>query len=123
VHAGGCAQLQSRTEIAEGLILEKQACAIGVLLIIFEARPDALPQIAALAIRSGNGLLLKARARPLRPLHASAACAARCMAGRLHSSPQHAWMPPRRLAAAHMPPMDAPALASRATVMQERSAL
>ncbi|GMI65856.1 delta 1-pyrroline-5-carboxylate synthase 2 [Hibiscus trionum] len=48
-----------KTELADGLILEKTSCPLGVLLIIFESRPDALVQIASLAIRTGNGLLLK----------------------------------------------------------------
>ncbi|KAL9230159.1 hypothetical protein vseg_005546 [Gypsophila vaccaria] len=52
-------QILKRTEITDGLVLEKTSCPLGVLLIVFESRPDALVQIASLAIRSGNGLLLK----------------------------------------------------------------
>lgn len=48
-----------RTELSEGLTLEKISRPLGVLLIVFESRPDALVQISSLAIRSGNGLLLK----------------------------------------------------------------
>ncbi|XP_010263775.1 PREDICTED: delta-1-pyrroline-5-carboxylate synthase isoform X2 [Nelumbo nucifera] len=48
-----------KTELADGMILEKTSSPLGVLLIVFESRPDALVQIASLAIRSGNGLLLK----------------------------------------------------------------
>ena len=47
------------TELDEGLILQKISCPIGVLGIIFEARPDVIPQICGLAIKSGNAALLK----------------------------------------------------------------
>ncbi len=52
-------QVQIKRELSKGLILEKKTVPIGVLGVIFESRPDAVMQISSLAIRSGNGVMLK----------------------------------------------------------------
>lgn len=46
-------------ELDEGLTLVRETCPIGVIGVIFEARPDALVQIASLCIKSGNCAILK----------------------------------------------------------------
>ena len=46
-------------ELDEGLKLYKVSCPIGVLGIIFEARPDVIAQISSLAIKSANAVILK----------------------------------------------------------------
>ena len=51
--------VKAKRELADGLILSQLTVPIGVLMIIFERRPDSMPQISALALASGNGLLLK----------------------------------------------------------------
>ncbi|MDI1489993.1 MAG: glutamate-5-semialdehyde dehydrogenase [Ramalina farinacea] len=48
-----------RTKLDDGLELERVTCPIGVLLIIFEARPEVIANIASLAIKSGNAAILK----------------------------------------------------------------
>ena len=47
------------TELDDQLVLEKVPCPLGVIAVVFESRPDAVPQVSSLAIKTGNGLVLK----------------------------------------------------------------
>ena len=63
-----------RTELDDGLVLRQVSSPIGVLLIIFESRPDAVIQIGSLALRSGNGVLLKGGSEAARSNRALIGC-------------------------------------------------
>ena len=52
-------RLQIHRELDENLVMQRVTCPVGVLGVIFEARPDAVIQISALAVKSGNGAILK----------------------------------------------------------------
>eukprot|EP00286_Rhodomonas_abbreviata_P022547 CAMPEP_0181302904 /NCGR_PEP_ID=MMETSP1101-20121128/8252_1 /TAXON_ID=46948 /ORGANISM="Rhodomonas abbreviata, Strain Caron Lab Isolate" /LENGTH=456 /DNA_ID=CAMNT_0023408399 /DNA_START=977 /DNA_END=2347 /DNA_ORIENTATION=+ len=52
-------QIQLHRELDQGLQMKRVTVPLGVLGIIFEARPDAAIQIASLGVKSGNGVLLK----------------------------------------------------------------
>ena len=52
-------RVRLRRLLDEGLELTQVTCPLGVLGVVFEARPDALLQIGSLAIKSGNAALLK----------------------------------------------------------------
>jgi len=47
------------TALDQGLVLHKESCPLGVIAVVFESRPDVVPQIASLALKSGNAVLLK----------------------------------------------------------------
>ena len=66
-------------EITEGLKLYRVTCPIGVIGVIFESRPDALVQIASLAVKSGNAALMKGGREALRTNQALAASIRRAM--------------------------------------------
>ncbi|HHP7231798.1 MAG TPA: glutamate-5-semialdehyde dehydrogenase [Xenococcaceae cyanobacterium] len=62
--------VQMHRELDTGLILKRVTCPLGVLGIIFEARPEALIQITSLAIKSGNGVILKGGREAIRSCQA-----------------------------------------------------
>jgi glutamate-5-semialdehyde dehydrogenase len=62
--------VQIHRELDQGLVLKRIVCPLGVLGVIFEARPDAVMQIASLAIKSGNGVILKGGQEAIRSCEA-----------------------------------------------------
>jgi glutamate-5-semialdehyde dehydrogenase len=66
-------RILARTLLVEGLVLEKVSCPLGLLAIIFESRPDAITQITSLAIKSGNGVILKGGSEVTRTMKATLA--------------------------------------------------
>ena len=52
-------QKQGTMELDDGLVLSRVSCPIGVIGAIFESRPDAVPQISSLCLKSGNAVILK----------------------------------------------------------------
>ena len=49
----------SAMELDDRLVLYKETCPLGVVGVVFESRPDVVPQIASLALKSGNAVCLK----------------------------------------------------------------
>ncbi|MBW2974884.1 glutamate-5-semialdehyde dehydrogenase [Candidatus Woesearchaeota archaeon] len=52
-------RILQKTELDKGLVLNKISVPIGVIACIFESRPEVVVQISAIAIKSGNAVLLK----------------------------------------------------------------
>jgi glutamate-5-semialdehyde dehydrogenase len=52
-------EIVSEIKRDDGLIIQKQRIPIGVLAMIFESRPNVVVDCSALAIKSGNAIILK----------------------------------------------------------------
>lgn len=52
-------KILTETELDDNLILKKVSCPIGLVAVIFEARPDVITQISSLCIKSSNAVILK----------------------------------------------------------------
>lgn len=74
-------QVQLERELDDDLVLRRVSCPLGVLGVVFEARPDAVPQITGLALRTGNAVLLKGG----REARRTNAALVRCLRGTLRT--------------------------------------
>jgi glutamate-5-semialdehyde dehydrogenase len=75
------------TELDDGLVLYKESCPLGVIGIVFESRPDVVPQVAALALKSGNAIILKGGAEAVHTNEALVSVWRKCLS-RFPSVPQ-----------------------------------
>lgn len=71
----------ARRELDRGLELEQVTSPLGVLLVVFESRPDAVVQIGALALRAGDAVILKGGAEARASNRALVACLRDALAG------------------------------------------
>jgi glutamate-5-semialdehyde dehydrogenase len=55
----------SAMELDDNLMLYKESCPLGVVGVVFESRPDVVPQISSLALKSGNAVCLKGGAEAI----------------------------------------------------------
>ena len=74
-------RLQIHRELDTGLVMQRVTCPVGVLGVIFEARPDAVIQISALAVKSGNGAILKGGREAIRSCQAIVGAVRKGLAG------------------------------------------
>jgi glutamate-5-semialdehyde dehydrogenase len=72
--------VQIHRELDKGLLLKRVSCPLGVLGVIFEARPEALIQITSLAVKSGNAAILKGGREATRSCQAITAAISRGLA-------------------------------------------
>jgi glutamate-5-semialdehyde dehydrogenase len=68
------------TELDRDLVLCKESCPLGVVGIVFESRPDVIPQVASLTLKSGNAVILKGGAEAARTNEALVSIWRSCLA-------------------------------------------
>ncbi len=75
----GVGRIIEKKKIKKGLVVNKMAVPLGVILVIYESRPEVTVEVAALCIKSGNGAVLKGGSEALNTNRELCACIARSL--------------------------------------------